>query len=96
VAKPAKEPNEASAQPKVTWSTDRLKSTYVNFANANSSRDEVVVNFGVNNSWDRITQDVQIELEHRIVMSPFAAKRLSELLQRLITEYEGRYGELKS
>jgi len=28
-------------------------------------------------------------------MSPFAAKRLAELLGKLIGEYETRYGELK-
>ena len=27
--------------------------------------------------------------------SPFAAKRLSDLLQKLMAEYENRYGELK-
>ena len=39
--------------------------------------------------------DMEIELEHRIVLSPFAAKRLNQLLSKLITEYETRYGELK-
>ena len=38
---------------------------------------------------------MEIELAHRIVMSPFAAKRLAELLNKLIAEYESRYGELK-
>jgi hypothetical protein len=38
---------------------------------------------------------MEIELEHRIVLSPFAAKRLTQLLSKLITEYETRYGELK-
>lgn len=85
----------AQAQPKINWNVDNLKSSYVNFANANSSRDEVVLNFGVNNSWDRMVQAVDIDLEHRIVMSPFAAKRLSDLLLKLLAEYEGRYGEVK-
>jgi hypothetical protein len=85
----------AQSQPKINWNVDNLKSSYVNFANANSSRDEVVLNFGVNNSWDRMVQEVDIDLEHRIVMSPFAAKRLSDLLLKLLAEYEGRYGEVK-
>lgn len=84
-----------AVQPKINWNVDNLKSSYVNFANANSSRDEVVFNFGVNNSWDRAVKEVDINLEHRIVMSPFAAKRLSELLLKLLAEYEGRYGEVK-
>jgi hypothetical protein len=53
------------------------------------------MNFGLNTSWDRGQSEVEIELAHRLVMSPFAAKRLAELLNKLMTEYEGRYGELK-
>jgi hypothetical protein len=49
----------------------------------------------VNHNWERTPQDMEIELEHRIVLSPFAAKRLNQLLSKLIAEYETRYGELK-
>lgn len=83
------------ATPQVKWNVEGLKSSYVNFANANSSREEVVLNFGVNNTWDRMTPEVEVVLAHRVVMSPFAAKRLAELLDKLVTEYEARYGELK-
>jgi hypothetical protein len=78
----------------VRWNTSGLKSSYCNIANANSTREEVVLNFGVNHSWDRTQTELEIELTHRIVMSPFAAKRLSEILQQLMTEYEHRYGAL--
>ena len=54
-----------------------------------------MLNFGLNTSWDRASPEVEIELAHRLVMSPFAAKRLSELLAKLMTEYESRHGELK-
>ena len=67
-------------QVKVRWKSDGLKSSYANFCNATSTR---------------TPQDMEIELEHRIVLSPFAAKRLNQLLSKLITEYETRYGELK-
>jgi hypothetical protein len=82
-------------QVKVRWRSDHLKSSYANFCNATSTREEVVLNFGVNHNWERTPQDMEIELEHRIVLSPFAAKRLTQLLSKLITEYETRYGELK-
>ena len=85
----------AAGGPKVKWNVEHLKSSYVNFANANSTREEVVLNFGLNTSWDRSQPEVEIELAHRIVMSPFAAKRLSELLAKLMTEYESRHGVLK-
>ena len=97
----AKAPEEAvkaaeqQPMPKVKWDTVGLKSTYCNFVNATSTREEVVLNFGVNQNWDRMAGEVEIELGHRIILSPFAAKRLTDLLHKLMAEYENRYGELK-
>lgn len=90
-----KEAPGASSGPNVIWNDTHLKSSYVNFASANSTREEVVVNFGMNNTWDRSGPTMTIDLQHRIVMSPFAAKRLAELLGKLMSEYEARYGPLK-
>lgn len=78
----------------VAWNLANLKSSYVNFASANSTREEVVLNFGLNTTWDRITLELEIELSHRIVMSPFSAKRLADVLAKLIDDYEARHGAL--
>jgi hypothetical protein len=88
--------NGAGAQLPVKWNTTHLTSSYANFCNANSTREEVVLNFGVNKNWERGPQpdSVEIDLNHRIVLSPFAAKRLTSLLQQLMKEYETRYGTL--
>jgi hypothetical protein len=94
-AKDDKAAEQQRQQVKVRWNTQNLKSGYANFCNATSTREEVVLNFGINRSWERTPQAMDIELEHRIVLSPFAAKRLSALLSKLISEYETRYGELK-
>jgi Protein of unknown function (DUF3467) len=84
----------AAATP-LKWDTNNLQSSYANFCNANSTREEVVLNFGVNKSWERgPKQELEIELNHRIVLSPFAAKRLTQLMQNLMKEYEARYGAL--
>ncbi len=86
-------PAEATS-PRVNWNTAHLKSSYANFANVTSTREEVVLNFGLNQDWERTPEAFEIELQHRIVLSPFAAKRLRDLLDRLIKEYETRYGQL--
>jgi hypothetical protein len=87
-------PRATTASP-IKWTTTNLQSSYANFCNANSTREEVVLNFGVNKTWERgPKQELEIELNHRIVLSPFAAKRLSQLLQNLMKEYESRYGAL--
>jgi hypothetical protein len=93
--KPTNTSRVQQGRPVVKWDTTNLRSSYANFCNANSTREEVVLNFGVNKTWERGPQEaLDIELNHRIVLSPFAAKRLTELLQNLMKEYESRYGAL--
>jgi hypothetical protein len=92
---PAKAKPGAPGEARLRWDTTGLKSSYCNVANATSTREEVVLNFGVNENWDRQRTELEVQLLHRIILSPFAAKRLQELLTKLIREYESRYGELK-
>jgi len=80
---------------RIRMNTASLKSTYCNMVNATTTREEVVLNFGVNESWDRTGGDYEVKLEHRVILSPFAAKRPSQMLSKLVDEYEHRYGELK-
>lgn len=86
---------QAPEQGRVHWDTSQLKSSYCNIANATSTREEVIVNFGVNQNWERPRTELEVQLLHRIILSPYAAKRLQELLTKLIKEYEARYGVLK-
>ena len=74
---------------------NNLKSSYCTMCNANSTREEVVLNFGVNQNWDRGQGNLEVSLEHRIILSPFAAKRLAQMLNKLIVEYETHYGKLE-
>lgn len=96
---PAEETPTATANvaagPRVNFKSEGIKSSYANFVNANGTREEVVLNFGINQDWDRSRKELEIDLTHRVVLSPFAAKRLAAMLQQLMSEYERRYGELK-
>lgn len=85
-----------AGQQQLRFRTDDLKSSYCNMANASSTREEVVLNFGVNQSWDQPSEQrwLEVDLQHRIILSPFAAKGLSEALSRLMKDYEQRYGTL--
>lgn len=88
----------AAAQPggpRVAFDTSQLKSSYCNVCNGSSTREEVVLNFGVNTAWDRPGTDrLTVALHHRIVLSPHAAKRVRDMLVRLIEEHEARHGKL--
>ena len=85
-----------SRQPQVRVDTSNLKSSYCNVCNGTSTREEVVLTFGVNQDWDLAPQMREIHLHHRIILSPFAAKRLQELISQLVREHEARYGVLKT
>jgi hypothetical protein len=79
----------------VNVSSTHLKSSYCNVCNASATREEVVLNFGVNQNWDLNQPNLDIELHHRIILNPHAAKRLHDILGRLIAEHEERYGALR-
>jgi hypothetical protein len=79
---------------KLRFDTSNIKSTYCNVCNATSTREEVVINFGVNKTWDTAGSELEVQLEHRIILNPIAAKRLQDLLVRLIAGHEQRYGKL--
>ncbi len=88
----------ASATPiaqQVKLDTANLKSSYCNMCNANTTREEVVLNFGVNQNWDRGSGGLDVSLEHRIILSSFAAEGLAQMLGKLVEEYESRYGPLQ-
>lgn len=84
-------------QQALKFRTDNLKSSYCNMANVTSTREEVVLNFGVNQNWDQPTGSpgsLEVDIEHRVILSPFAAKRLADALGQLVRDYEQRYGPL--
>ncbi|MEM6666454.1 MAG: DUF3467 domain-containing protein [Pseudomonadota bacterium] len=93
------EPTDQSAQQppqqNVRIDTSNLKSSYCNVCNATSTREEVVLNFGLNQSWDMQSAEMAVHLHHRIILSPFAAKRLHGILSELMREHEQRYGPLE-
>jgi hypothetical protein len=79
---------------KIKWDDSNMKSSYANVCNVTSTREEVVMLFGMNQAWNRGQKEVTIHLTDRIVVSPYAAKRLSVLLGNVVKEYENRFGTL--
>jgi hypothetical protein len=79
---------------RIKWDDSGMKSSYANVCNVTSTREEVVLLFGMNQAWNRGQKEVTIHLTDRIVVSPYAAKRLSMLLQGVVSEYEKRFGTL--
>jgi len=83
------------AAPTVDWDDSQMSSTYANVVNASSTREEVTVFFGTNETWNPTAErKFHVSLTNRIVLSPFAAKRLWVLLGAILGEYESRFGAL--
>jgi hypothetical protein len=51
--------------------------------------------FGTNQTWHTGQTEVAIKLSDRIIVSPFAAKRLLMLLSNVVEQYEQRFGKLE-
>ena len=91
-APPAQPPSGAT--PRIRWDDTNLRSAYANVCNVSSTREEVVLVFGINQAWERGQQEVVVQLAERVILSPFAAKRLAALLTNVMREYEARFGVL--
>jgi hypothetical protein len=84
----------AAGQARIVWDDTNMRSGYANVANVAGTREEIVLLFGMNQAWHAGQKDIKIQLMDRIVMSPFAAKRLAILLNQVLQDYETRYGQL--
>lgn len=81
-------------QVKIRWDDTNMRSTYANVCNVTGTREEIVLMFGMNQTWQSGQAEVSIQLADRVVMSPFVAKRMALLLNNVIRNYETQYGPL--
>jgi hypothetical protein len=79
---------------RITWDVSKMRSVYANVCSVSSTREEVVMLFGLNETWNRVEQVVSVRLSDRIVFSPTTGKRLASTLRAVINEYEKRWGPL--
>jgi hypothetical protein len=84
----------SAATPKIVWDDSRMKSSYANVCNVASTREEVVLFFGISNPTQNAEAEVQVKLSDRLILSPFAANRLSIMLGRVLEQHEARFGSL--
>ena len=79
----------------VTWDDSQMVSTFANVVNAASTREEVTPFFGTNQTWNvQDSKKLKVQLSNRVILTPFAAKRLSMLLGGIVQQYEARFGVL--
>ncbi len=86
---------DPSTAVKVIWDDSRMASSYANVCNVQGTREEIMLLFGANQGWNLDQKEINVVLSNRIVLNPHAAKRLINMLEKGLREYENRCGELK-
>ena len=81
-------------RPRIHWDQAKMKTTYANVCNVSSTREEVSVLFGTNQTVNVAQDGITVELTDRIILNPYAAKRLAMVLTGVIQQYEAAFGPL--
>ena len=92
--KKEKDDKAAAEEVKVHWDDSKMQTNYANVCNASCTREEVTLLFGTNQAWRPAQRDLTVQLSNRVVLSPFAAKRLALLLDATLKRYEASFGEI--
>jgi hypothetical protein len=80
---------------KVNWDDSKMVTTFANVVNVLVTREELTLLFGMNQTWNvSQTKELTVQLSNRIVLTPYAAKRLLTLLTARMRDYEARIGPL--
>ena len=88
-------PPAAPRDTQLHWDDTKMATHFANVVNIQSTREQVDLFFGTNQTWNATDErPLSIELSNRLILSPFAATRLSLALNRVLREYEDRYGAL--
>jgi len=78
----------------IKWDVARMQTSYANVCNVSSTREEFTILFGINKTWNPEQRELTVDMSDRIILNPFAAKRMAMLLSNVIRQYEDRYGEI--
>jgi hypothetical protein len=95
LADPQPTPTEPARPATVQWIDKNMATHFANVVNVQSTREQVDLFFGTNQTWNVAgSGQVAVDLTNRIILTPFAAKRLWTVLGGVIREYESRHGAL--
>jgi hypothetical protein len=87
---------ETSRAGVVEWHDHKMETSFSNVINVQATREQIEIFFGITRSWNAEADNViRIDLNHRQILTPYAAKRLSRVLAEVLSTYESRHGVLK-
>ena len=80
----------------VEWYDDKMETSFSNVINVQATREQIEIFFGITRTWNAESDTtMRIDLNHRQILTPLAAKRLSRVLADVLATYEQRHGALK-
>ena len=73
-----KDAGDEQTQAGVAWDDSAMQTSFANVVNIQSTQEQVDLFFGTNQTWSvsGVGDQVKVELNHRVIMGPHAAKRL--------------------
>ncbi|MFT5966292.1 MAG: hypothetical protein ACI9ND_000196 [Yoonia sp.] len=81
----------------ILWDDSNMATDFANVVNIQGTREQIELFFGTNRTWNVSTDDpVKVQLSNRMILTPYAAKRLSNILNNVLHEYEARHGVLNT
>ena len=83
----------------INWDDSDMESVYANIGTATANREEFFLLFGTHQHWRGRMEDtntIDVKLAKRVVMSPFAAKRLAVILTQSLKAYEDQFGAIEA
>ncbi len=73
-----------------------MATSFANVINVINTREEFTLLFGTNQTWNLpSSRELTVKLSNRVVLTPFAAKRLLMILAARVQDYEQRFGTLQ-
>ncbi len=86
-------PEQPDMPTRVVWDDSAMMSSFANVINVMNTREEFTLLFGTNQTWNVVgSKELTVKLSNRIVLTPYAAKRLLTQLNQHLAEYERRFG----
>ncbi len=89
-------PPPATRDAELHWDDSQMSTSFANVVNIQSTREQLDLLFGISQTANAVKGNtLSIAVSNRIILSPFAAKRLLAALDHVLREYETRYGAIQ-
>ena len=81
-----------STESVLRWDDSTAINTYANVSNVSFTREEMSLNFGLDQAGERREKRLPVRLTNRIILNSSNAKRLALVLNAAVQQHEARFG----